>query len=295
MILILGEPADPHIGAVCAHLSDRGAQYEVLDPYSTVLLPAVSTTSSAAHRFTAIWDRLKPVAVPRSDQAQYVIRERLSLVRSLQLLHGSARLMNPPLSTEMARSKALQLAVAMRAGFVTPRTYVGNNPVEVRRFVETCATGAVAKSATWYFDSKGEFSFTKLVTPRMLDSGPSIAYSPLIYQEYIPKEYELRVTCVGRRMFAVKIESQDNTRAIVDWRRDQFSLVYKKVTLPSELKAKLRRVQKGLRLIYGAFDLIRTPRGQHVFLEVNATGNWLWLENRVGLPIAKEVARWLGG
>ena len=40
-----------------------------------------------------------------------------------------------------------------------------------------------------------------------------------------------------------------------------------------------------LGLVYGAFDFIRTPRGEDVFLEVNPTGEWAWLENSLGFPM----------
>jgi glutathione synthase/RimK-type ligase-like ATP-grasp enzyme len=115
----------------------------------------------------------------------------------------------------------------------------------------------------------------------------------MIYQEYIPKSFELRVTCVGRRIFAAKILSQDNARTVVDWRRDQFNLNYEATTLPEKVERKVIRVLKELGLHFGAFDFIVTPEGRCVFLEVNSSGNWLWLEDRLPLPISNAIADWL--
>jgi glutathione synthase/RimK-type ligase-like ATP-grasp enzyme len=45
-----------------------------------------------------------------------------------------------------------------------------------------------------------------------------------------------------------------------------------------------------LGLAYGAIDVIRTPDGNHVFLEVNPIGEWGMLQRDLGLPIADAIA-----
>jgi glutathione synthase/RimK-type ligase-like ATP-grasp enzyme len=45
-----------------------------------------------------------------------------------------------------------------------------------------------------------------------------------------------------------------------------------------------------LGLAYGAIDLIETPEGGHVFLEVNPGGEWGMLEHDLGLPISEAIA-----
>jgi hypothetical protein len=50
-----------------------------------------------------------------------------------------------------------------------------------------------------------------------------------------------------------------------------------------------------LGLSYAAFDLRRTPQGEHRFLEVNPGGQWLFVERRSGLPIAEALAGLLAG
>ena len=46
-----------------------------------------------------------------------------------------------------------------------------------------------------------------------------------------------------------------------------------------------------LGIVYGAIDLRRTPDGRHVFLEVNPAGQWLFVEQATGQPIARALAR----
>ena len=50
-----------------------------------------------------------------------------------------------------------------------------------------------------------------------------------------------------------------------------------------------------LGLRYGAIDLILTPEGDYVFLEINPNGQWQWIEEPTGLPITSALCDELTG
>jgi glutathione synthase/RimK-type ligase-like ATP-grasp enzyme len=50
------------------------------------------------------------------------------------------------------------------------------------------------------------------------------------------------------------------------------------------------RLMRALRLRFGALDLIVAPDDEHWFLEVNPNGQWGWIEDATGLPIAASIA-----
>jgi glutathione synthase/RimK-type ligase-like ATP-grasp enzyme len=50
-----------------------------------------------------------------------------------------------------------------------------------------------------------------------------------------------------------------------------------------------------LGLVYAAIDLRLTPDGDHVFLEVNPAGQWLFIEQATGQPISEAIAGVLAG
>jgi glutathione synthase/RimK-type ligase-like ATP-grasp enzyme len=52
---------------------------------------------------------------------------------------------------------------------------------------------------------------------------------------------------------------------------------------------------KSLQLSFGAIDLIQTPSGEYVFLEVNPSGQWLWIDDMLGLGISDSIVDWLAG
>jgi hypothetical protein len=43
-------------------------------------------------------------------------------------------------------------------------------------------------------------------------------------------------------------------------------------------------------LNFASLDMIVTPDGEFVFLELNPNGQWLWLEYELGLPLVASMA-----
>ncbi len=65
--------------------------------------------------------------------------------------------------------------------------------------------------------------------------------------------------------------------------------------LPLEVEEKILRLMDYFSLNYGAIDIILTPDGRHVFLELNPSGEFFWLERAPGLPISRAIADLLLG
>lgn len=72
---------------------------------------------------------------------------------------------------------------------------------------------------------------------------------------------------------------------IVDWRSPKSDVCYAVSEIGDDVRQKCRTLLDRLGLVYGAFDFIRTPGGELVFLEVNPTGEWAWLEDMLGFPM----------
>ena len=56
------------------------------------------------------------------------------------------------------------------------------------------------------------------------------------------------------------------------------------------METKLLHLMDRLDLNYGAIDIIVTPDGRHVFLEINPVGEFFWLELRPGFAISDAIA-----
>ena len=140
-------------------------------------------------------------------------------------------------------------------------------------------------------DGEAYAIYTTRVEAGDLADDAALAACPALYQEEIPKAYELRVTVVGERVLACRIDSAAVEAARVDWRaagRD--AVPHTAVELDEPLAARCRALTRRLGLRMAGLDLIVTPAGEAVFLELNAAGQWAWIEEATGLPIAAALA-----
>jgi MvdD family ATP-grasp ribosomal peptide maturase len=194
-----------------------------------------------------------------------------------------------------AENKQLQLQAARELGLDVPRTLTTNDPAAVGAFAESCEGGMVTKmlsSFAVYEEGRELVVFTNPVRPEDLADLSGLSLCPATFQEAVPKALELRATVVGRRVMTASIDSQASASAAHDWRRDGRRLVgeWKTYELPREVEEKLLRLMDYFALNYGAVDLIVTPDGRHVFLEVNPVGEFFWLERSPGLPVSDAIA-----
>ena len=189
-----------------------------------------------------------------------------------------------------AGSKPLQLAVASEVGWQTPETYIGNDPEEVRRLWERTAGRVIMKPFT-LAAVPGPLGlrapYTRRLSPADLEDQDAIWASPAIWQEAIDKAFELRITVVGEDVWAGAIDSQASDRTRDDWRRYDFEKVaHSAYEVPETVRDRCLALVTALGLRFGAIDVIVTPDGRYVFLEINPFGQWLWMEQLCGLPIA---------
>lgn len=145
------------------------------------------------------------------------------------------------------------------------------------------------------YEGKEYAIFTSRVLEQHLEEIERARLSPAIYQELIPKKFDLRVTVVGKKIFAVAIDSQSDPAAAIDWRRTENpKLPHHPIVLPTKLSDQLLILMDSLRLTFAGIDMILSESGEYVFLEVNPSGQWLWLDEMLGCGISDAIAKWLG-
>ncbi|MBZ5710735.1 MvdC/MvdD family ATP grasp protein [Nannocystis pusilla] len=250
----------------------------------------------------AVWmRRLWPAALdPELDPELRDACRAESMAALLGFLDGlhDRRMVNRIDADRAAANKLRQLRIARRLGLRIPRTLVTNDPAEVVAFSERLGGRMVTKMLTPLTQSmsgRGPFVHTSIVRPEDLDDLEGLRHCPMVFQEHVPKAHELRVAVVatagGGRCFAAAIDATGSDAGQVDWRKaapDQAA--WRRGSLPDDVAARLLELVVALGLVYGAVDLIVTPEGEHVFLEINPAGEWGMLERDAGLPIAAALA-----
>ena len=199
---------------------------------------------------------------------------------------------NHPDRIRRANMKIHQLKVAGQLGLEIPRTIVTNDPEEANKFIGTLRGPIVVKPLSrGYIDDNDQPGaiYTNLIETKHIEQIHQIKYTPSLFQEYVPKDVELRITVVGNQIFTAEIHSQQKEEARHDWRRDALALEHREHSLPDDIKLKCIQLTKTFGLEFGAIDMILTPDGRYVFLEINPNGQWAWIEELTGLPISEAL------
>jgi glutathione synthase/RimK-type ligase-like ATP-grasp enzyme len=178
----------------------------------------------------------------------------------------------------------------------TPDTLYTNDPKEIRAFIRAKGGRLIFKPITghiWSDDEKIYMPYSTMMSESSLVADELLQAAPGIYQEYVPKQYELRVTIMGRQAFAVKIPRGSSARGEIDWRLAGEHLVMEGVELSEAIVEKCLHVLRELGLVFGCFDFIVRPDDEFVFLEVNQMGQFLFVEDFAGLPLLAAFSDFL--
>lgn len=199
------------------------------------------------------------------------------------------RCLSRPSVLSLAENKVYQLGIAKEIGFKLPRTMITNSLEDAYSFYSTnqsiikpLSTGKV------YYENKIGVIQTNIINEKF--KLEELNLTPSYFQEYISKDYEVRVTIINHHFFGVKIESTDK----VDWRKSDYYNCYSKIILPKDIEVKCEKIMDKLNLNFGAFDFI-VNNGEYYFLEINPNGQWYWLEEKLELNISNCIYDFLAG
>jgi glutathione synthase/RimK-type ligase-like ATP-grasp enzyme len=199
--------------------------------------------------------------------------------------------LNSPLAILSAENKPRQLAKACKLGFRIPETVITNSAEHLAGFLRKSAAVAKPLRSALLKNGVGEsVIFTTRLSSMNIASEAGIKVAPFIIQREIAKKFDVRVTVVGESVFATEIHSQDRDETQTDWRRGSYvDLNHHKHDLPDEIAEKCISLTRDFDLKFGAIDLILDQGGQYWFLEINPNGQWAWIQNRTGQPIAEAI------
>lgn len=174
-----------------------------------------------------------------------------------------------------------QLDAAADEGFRIPKSAVCTRPGDALRILGTTAgQRVVLKPVGHHFlePLPGHLLglFAQDVDPVALTSLPS-ELAPLLVQEYIQSDYELRVFVVGRQYVAFKVLKSAPSDV---WERPE-SVLVERAPLPDGMAPRLGALCARWHLDIGGFDFL-IAGNEHVFLEVNTNCDWLWFDQRAG-------------
>lgn len=307
-IVIVSYPDDPHIAAVLGHFPDY-MQPVVVDRSSflKVATGALSLSSQGAaslflaHDGTSIssssvrgvwWRRPKPMTYDEAAPTQYkgfVLEEKAHFFEGwLSTLPEDVVWVNRPDLERFADNKTMQLRLALELGLTIPKTCISNNPAAARRFISALGGNCIMKS---YRGSEEFWEPTRLVDQDLMSSLDHLPNCPSIFQERIEAYREFRVYVFGEELYAVEFDLTAS-RYPADVRIDQ-RLPRRVGTLPVGLQEVLLKYVHSLGLLYGAMDIRMTSKEEFYFMELNPTGQFLYLDYLFSGGLSKKMAELL--
>jgi hypothetical protein len=128
------------------------------------------------------------------------------------------------------------LCLARTIGFRVPATLVTNVADDVRRFAAEQGDIIVKSLAEPIIAEAGSQKaiWTRRVAATELAELAGLEVTTHLFQEWIPKAHEIRLTMVGKRHFAVAIHAR-SAGTLVDWRTDYDALTYEVIDCPTEV------------------------------------------------------------
>lgn len=223
----------------------------------------------------------------------FVYSEAQETLSGLYRALADRRWVSDPYAIDAGGHKVGQLHLARRLGFNVPKTIVTNEPEDALAFFAGLTGGAIYKPLRFapIVQEGAEHGIytTVLDLANVEEMRDSIRLAPCLFQELVEKSYELRVNVIGERVFAAAIYSQEQEETKIDFRLATESCRHEAVFLPEEIAALCLRITRELNLRMSNVDLIVTPDGDYVFLEVNPNGQWLWIEKMTGLPLTTAL------
>ncbi|MDX2695649.1 ATP-grasp ribosomal peptide maturase [Streptomyces ipomoeae] len=213
------------------------------------------------------------------QQREFAVAEaRHGLGGVLNHLPG-VRYVNHPSAVARADFKPAQLQRFAELGLAIPPTLVTNDVEQARKFA---AEHEPVIYKTFRGLPPGEDGHTGAIWAQRVDPGTfddALTVTAHLFQAEIPKTGDVRVTVVGRRVFAQQIAAPDGA---LDWRRgDWDELLHAPITVPAPIEATLHRYLASFGLVFGCFDFGLTGDGDDprhwTAIECNPNGQWGWL------------------
>ncbi|MET9694667.1 ATP-grasp ribosomal peptide maturase [Streptomyces sp. NPDC006514] len=235
--------------------------------------------------------------LPAQQRDFCVAEARQGLGGILHTLTG-ARYVNHPLAVARAEFKPDQLQRFTELGLAIPATLVTNDAGQARAFA--AEHGPVIykpfRGLPASADGQAGAIWAQRVDPGTFDD--SLSVMPHLFQAEVPKTGDVRMTVVGQRVFASRVQAPDGA---LDWRRTNWNkLIHTPIDVPDPIAAAARDYLASFGLVFGCFDFALTGDGDQAehwtAIECNPNGQWGWLPDAPAITEAfAEILTQEGG
>ena len=330
MILIITNKGDIHCNPVIKHFQRNGDKYFRLNTESLLTDYLISFSykdqsvdlhienkingkTLSSNEVISVWERRpnSPVLPEiNNEKIKLVVEDEANeLTKWIRHFFINCRMIGSSVWDRPNESKLRQMDVAsrvineLRSEIKLPHTLLTNSKKDLEQFSNNKKEIVLKPISAdgLMLDDKLEIPFTsRKVNSKNINviTQDDLELCPSFMQEYVEKNYELRITVIGEKILCCKIDSQKlpkgNGRE--DWREGYehgLSEVEEWIDCPDEIQEFIILYMQKMNLNFGCFDFIYAKNNSFYFLECNPNGQWMWLEEDLGIPISESIANFL--
>ena len=311
-VVIVSQRQDPHVDTIILNLRKRGLdphrintddipnlytmEFEYQEEFSCSIKSLDGKEKIDLNTVTSYWWRRPQnfkVDSTLSKQESIFAQQELSHVFNGILNCNSAAWVSHPDFIKRASFKPEQLFSALNLGFLIPETLITQDVDKALAFFKKFDNGIIYKvlsdpllAASKIEDSEiinPNFSvykatLTTLITEKEIKFIDSIKSCPCQFQRLIHKKYDVRIVIIGKKIFGVRILSQEYKETKIDWRDYTVDLKYLPLDIPIHVKEKCFDFIKLYNLNFSTLDFIVDEDDNYYFLENNPNGQFLFIE-----------------
>jgi ATP-grasp ribosomal peptide maturase len=197
---------------------------------------------------------------------------------------------NHPARLADSAYKPYQLAIAAQSGLHVADTLITNCSTSVKNFAAESKTVSKMLGAVSIVEGgQRKVAHTHPLATADIADLRGIEVTTHQFQHWARKEYEARMFVIGDHITTAAIYSH-TAAAYIDWRKGYGSNTYALVEPPAEITEGVRRLMAQMGLVYGAIDFVIGPDDDWTFLEINAGGQFGWIEDETGAPLTDQLA-----
>jgi hypothetical protein len=312
MILIISSWIDYHARLVEWCLNESGVDTAIMDTFNGIDIPGITFSISSSRRvnfhlpqgITSVWYRREfqpnSLKIPLNDSRQFILSERSELQRDyIRCLWKSAehRWIGSPLTTRDSENKLQQLIIAKQCELQIPDTLISNEPRRVRSFARKYPYIIIKPLSQfrWEYPQNTFVTYAQRVeASSILElSDNNIMLCPTIYQNPISKKADIRVVAMGNSLFSFEINQTKSKeidyRTAWDNNNPDYALKISAIEMPAIEQEKFLMMLRRLNINFASADFVIDHVGKWFFLDLNPSGQWLFLEESV--PSSRLAAR----
>lgn len=194
-------------------------------------------------------------------------------------------------------NKLIILEEAKSFGIKIPETLITNKGIILKNFLfkhKNIITKAIKNGFNFKIDKTTFYLHTLLIEESDAENIPDL-FSMSCFQKLIDKAFELRIFFIEETFYPSAVFSQNDEQTRVDVRNYNEDKPNRVVPfqLPIIEQNKLIQLMRKLKINCGSIDMMVSKRGEYIFLEVNAVGQFDQVSKPCNYYLEEKIAKYL--